>query len=436
MSGSSHVSRSRAIRTTERKAKATNTHTDSETDTELDSRIRTQRVDGTFHTPYYENIEEFRRRTWTNSLTGNIETEEEEDKEIYNTKRKILSPASEEREKKRADCRTDSMQYQQTPIRRSTLTKRTPPEQNNNTEIKDKNMDEEETGKKEEGINRKDWDALVSLVQKVATDLRDIKQSNESIRTEQINIRKEQTETRKEIEELKAQTEKNAREVEERYTNLEKRTEKLEAEIKENIKGREEEIKKMVEETIEEKLSKDESNTNRKGDELEKEIKMWKRKQEDKWEKDERIRRRNNVIITGLKHKGSDAKKEIEEWLGQKLTEGTRINRIWKVPGNRGKIGVECKDTEQKDRIMKLKKQLKGSDIYIDNDRTWKVRDNEGRVREWAKTQEKEGTVISTFGTRVKIDEEEWILDERTEKMKPFLRKRKDLNVEPIEVEE
>ena len=98
MTGSSHVSRSRAIRSAERNTKATNTHTDTETG--LDTRNRTQRVDGSFHTPWYENIEDFRpkreRRTRTNSLTGKIEIEEEENKEIYNSKRKILSPASEE----------------------------------------------------------------------------------------------------------------------------------------------------------------------------------------------------------------------------------------------------------------------------------------------------------------------------------------------------
>ena len=86
MTGSSHVSRSRAILPAERNAKATNTHTDNET--ELDTRNRAQRVDGTFHTPWYENIEDFKlkreRRTRTNSLTGKIEIEEEESKEIYN----------------------------------------------------------------------------------------------------------------------------------------------------------------------------------------------------------------------------------------------------------------------------------------------------------------------------------------------------------------
>ena len=50
---------------------------------------------------------------------------------------------------------------------------------------------------------------------------------------------------------------------------------------------REEDIKKLVEKTIKEKLSKKEADTHRKGEELEKEIKIWKRKQEDKWEKDE-----------------------------------------------------------------------------------------------------------------------------------------------------
>ena len=102
------------------------------------------------------------------------------------------------------------MQYQQSPLSRSTLTKRTPPEQTN-TAVQDNNMVDEETGKTEEGINRKDWDALVSLVQNFAKDLSDLKLLNENIRTEQINIRKEQAETRKEIEELKVQMEKKCK---------------------------------------------------------------------------------------------------------------------------------------------------------------------------------------------------------------------------------
>ena len=55
----------------------------------------------------------------------------------------------------------------------------------------------------------------------------------------------------------------------------------------------------------------------------------------------------------------------IEEWLGEKLNETVRVNRIWNVPGNKGKVRIVCKDIEQKDKLMKLKKQLKATDIYI-----------------------------------------------------------------------
>ena len=42
--------------------------------------------------------------------------------------------------------------------------------------------------------------------------------------------------------------------------------------------------------------------------------------------------------------------------------------------------------------------------------------------------QAKEDSTVSVLGTRVRIDDEEWTLDEKTDKMKPFLKKKRRTN--------
>ena len=113
----------------------------------------------------------------------------------------------------------------------------------------DNKMEVKEPGIVEEGINRKEWNDLMSLVQKVVKDLGDIKLTNENIQKEQIIIKKKQTETKKEIEELKTQTQK-MRKRQEKDISLECRTKKLEEKIKDKRSVRVEDIKEVIDKTI------------------------------------------------------------------------------------------------------------------------------------------------------------------------------------------
>ena len=135
-----------------------------------------------FYTPRCitaDEIGEFRlrrgRRIRTNSLTGIIDIEEEdktESKEEYKTKWKLLSPASEETkrigQKKYTEQEVTVTPFgaKSSPFVKSSKTIRSP-----QGHLKMPVTDNKAGGTAEDGINRKEWNKLKSLVQKVATDL-------------------------------------------------------------------------------------------------------------------------------------------------------------------------------------------------------------------------------------------------------------------------
>ena len=92
-------------------------------------------------------------------------------------------------------------------------------------------------------------------------------------------------------------------------------------------------------------------------------------------------------------------------------------------------IRAECKDREQKEEIMKVKKEkLEGEEIYISHDRTWKERENERIMRTWLKSRKQEEKDIAKVRhKKVIIGETEWMLEEEEDRMKVLIpRKRKE----------
>ena len=92
-------------------------------------------------------------------------------------------------------------------------------------------------------------------------------------------------------------------------------------------------------------------------------------------------------------------------------------------------IGAECKDRDQKEEIMKVKKEkLEGEVIYISHDSTWKERENERIMRTWLKgRKQEEKDIAKVRHNTVIIGETEWILEEEEGRMKVFIpRKRRE----------
>ena len=76
-------------------------------------------------------------------------------------------------------------------------------------------------------------------------------------------------------------------------------------------------------------------------------------------EKEEREKRKINLIISGLKVAIEKEKESIEEWMRNELGQDLELKSTWRLGKRRELIGVECKDRAEKERIMKSKHMLK-----------------------------------------------------------------------------
>ena len=215
---------------------------------------------------------------------------------------------------------------------------------------------------------------------------------------------------------------KIAEENRDRCMKMEERYERLEARM---IRIEQEVDKKVDEETLsdmKEELKTEKEIREIKVKELKDKIKEMKKEQDRMKERDERERRRNNILITGLNHENIKEKADLENWLEEKMGVLTNLKRMWKA--KKGKmIGAECKDRDEKEAIMKVKREkLEGEEIYISHDRTWKERENERIMRTWLKSRmQEEKNVAKVKHNKVTIGDTEWQLEEEEGQMKVFI---------------
>ena len=183
----------------------------------------------------------------------------------------------------------------------------------------------------------------------------------------------------KDVKEVKKMAEENrdmCKRMEERYERLEARTTKIEQEVDEE---------KLTD--LKEELKTEKEMWEWKVKELREKITEMRKEQDRLREREERERRRNDILITGIKHERIKEKTDLEEWVKEKMEVAVNIKRIWKAKKGQ-MIGAECKDRDQKEEIMKVKKEkFEGEEIYISHDRTWKERENERIMRTWLKSR-------------------------------------------------
>ncbi|XP_032457401.1 DEAD-box ATP-dependent RNA helicase 42-like [Nasonia vitripennis] len=110
-------------------------------------------------------------------------------------------------------------------------------------------------------------------------------------------------------------------------------------------------------------------------------------------EEGERDRTKNNIIIAGWKEEKWD-RKTVEDWIKKKLEVEVTLRKTWSINRKIRRIGVECRNLEEKGIITREKARLQGSDIFIDNDLTWKERRNKEKLREYAVKERKEGKEV------------------------------------------
>lgn len=181
-------------------------------------------------------------------------------------------------------------------------------------------------------------------------------------------------------------------------------------------KKMEEKMKEMEEREKGRQIEKGEQNGEKGKGEMEREKKQLK---ELEWriEEGERERKRNNVVISGLKE-GKWDKARVEEWLREKLEVAAKVKRTWAIRGkNKSRIGVECEDREEKEKIMERKSTLKGTDCFIDHDLTWRERRNKeklnGLVREWRS----EGKPVKVGRNKLTVGDTVYLWNEREDEL-------------------
>lgn len=134
--------------------------------------------------------------------------------------------------------------------------------------------------------------------------------------------------------------------------------------------------------------------------------------EERKWEEWERERIRNNIVISGLKLPGRPGREELENWFESNLGEKVKPRKVWVIRGRNEKIGIECEDRRDKERIMRKKATLRGGDVFIDHDTTYKVRRNKEIVRAHAREVREKGAEVKVGYNKVWIDGAEHRYDE------------------------
>lgn len=99
---------------------------------------------------------------------------------------------------------------------------------------------------------------------------------------------------------------------------------------------------------------------------------------ERKLEAQERNKRRNNIVIRGLKIKDEKGKEEIEKLL-KEIEANVEVKEVKGIGGGEERIPrmwvVELGEEKEKWQVLEKKKNLKGKTIWIDLDRTERKKD-------------------------------------------------------------
>lgn len=234
------------------------------------------------------------------------------------------------------------------------------------------------------------------------------------------------------VKDLRKEGEEGRRELKTEIDNLKTTIETIKKESHANITKLEKEIKNMEENGKERDKQKD-LEWGRKFDELKRSlqqkpvvpsaplikeivnIELGTRK-----ESDDREERRNNVIITGLQIMNEVEKAaEINNFLSILTENEIKIKEIHTIGNERKKhIKVILNTWEDKKKIMEKRKNLKGREIYINNDLTKKESSIQKQLRDVVRKERAAGKIANAGYKRIWVENKEFIWSEEEEKLK------------------
>lgn len=92
-------------------------------------------------------------------------------------------------------------------------------------------------------------------------------------------------------------------------------------------------------------------------------------------EKREKERKRRNFVLTGVVPKEVNLNEEIKTFIKTNLEKDVEIENSYIIKSEKySRIIVQVKTEEQKAAIFASKNKLRGKNIYIDQDLTWRQR--------------------------------------------------------------
>ena len=120
----------------------------------------------------------------------------------------------------------------------------------------------------------------------------------------------------------------------------------------------------------------------------------------------ERKEKRNNIVIKGWEVAQRDSlEKAVEEMIKRELhADVTVIEAFWTRRGT-NMVTAKLKDKDQKRIVMIKKNNLKGKNIIIDNDLTWKERQIQREIRLIAETEKTGGAKVKIGYRKLRVNE-------------------------------
>lgn len=131
---------------------------------------------------------------------------------------------------------------------------------------------------------------------------------------------------------------------------------------------------------------------------------------EDKVEKEEKEKRKNNVIIKGLHPGSQNVQKEVEKMFAEKLKVQTGARDAFKIskPGKGDIILVKMESWAKKQEVMRASNLLKGTEIYVEHDLTREERKIQVEIRKIAREENNKGKNTKIGYKKLIIEGEEY----------------------------
>lgn len=218
----------------------------------------------------------------------------------------------------------------------------------------------------------------------------------------------------KEIRELKIEGRVGREEVKEGMEGIKREIEGIKMEIKmkeenwekerERMRGRIERLERMIEE-------------GRLGEETEKRI----GRIEESIEKEERQKRRKNLIFKGIKGEKRGMRESVES-IGKEIGVSIDIEEIKEIKAGKEEKGrmviVKVKSEESRRKILENKGKLRGKEVWIEEDQTFKERKMKWKLRRIAGEEERRGERVRIGYGKLWIGGKAWLWDEKEEELR------------------